>query len=322
VGGRSFRRRIKRIRRWCVYYLLRALYGILYFFPRSVLLTVVGVTYCFAYLLDRRDREIMRRNLALAFPDRSRAFRERVARGVFLNLGRGAVDILVAYRNRGRKVEENLPVAVDWKEYCAGAVERGAVVVSGHLGCWELFACSSAQYIPGKLAVLAKRIYFPPLNDWVAGIREAFGLKIFYQDESLKRVVAFLRGKNALGILPDQDIKDVVGIFVPFFGVHAWTPVGPAALAVTARVPMIVSYLVWDGGRYRLETAGPFPLPETGSREKDMRILTETWTRVLEDVIRRYPDQWVWFHRRWRTRPEDVESRPARYRKLNASADK
>ena len=203
---------------------------------------------------------------------------------------------------------------VDWTAYCRLLTAEGAVAVCGHLGAWELIAALVSQHAPERIAVVAKKISFKPFNDWIVKVRKAFSMKVFYQNDSPLSVVRHLKRKNVLGILPDQDVKDVAGIFVPYFGVDAWTPTGPAALAITAGVPIYVSYLLWDRGKYRLSTAGPFRSPETGSRTNDIRILTETWTRELERVVRTFPDQWVWFHRRWRTRPADVRRRRARYR--------
>ena len=312
--SRSFRRRIKRLRRWGVFCLLRVGYGIIRFFPRTGLQLLICVVAPFIYLLDRRDREIMRHNLFRAFPEKSRAYRERIAQRVFLNLGRSAGDTLLAYRNRHRNMEKYVPMDVDWAAYCRLLTKEGAVAITGHLGAWELIGALVSQNAPGRVAVIARKIYFGPFNDWIVKVRDALSIKVFYQDDSPLQVVRHLKQKNVLGILPDQDVKGVGGIFVPYFGVDAWTPTGPAAMAIMANVPIYVTYLVWDGGAYRLRNAGPFRPPESGTRDEKIRSLTETWTRELERVVRQYPDQWVWFHRRWRTRPEDVVRRQAKKR--------
>ena len=302
---RSLKKRFKIFRRWCTYYLLRLAYGTVKFFPRSFLLAFMAVGAPFAYLLNRRERKRMLENLKLAFPEKSGKFREQIARRVFANIARCAVDIFTALRHGGGEITKRIPMKIDWPSYCAKIMEKGSVVISGHIGCWELLACAASQYTGGRIAVIAKRIYFPPLNRWLESIRNSLKVRIFYQDDSALKVIRFLRRKNTLGILPDQDLKRTTGIFVRFFGREAWTPTGPIAIALAAGVPIIVTYLVWDRGAYRLVTEGPLPLPNTGSREKDIRILTQKWTDILERTIRKYPDQWMWFHRRWRTRPGD-----------------
>jgi len=294
------------LRRNATYLLLRFTCSTLSFLPRTLLLSTAAVAANLTYLLNRRDRELMRRNLAVAFPERSHAFREKIARRVFPNLARGLVDFAVAYRNRKKDFTAIIPMDVDWEQYVAGPASRGAVVVSGHLGAWELFACSSARYTGGKLAVLARRLPNSFLNDWIVGLRQAFGTKVFYQDHSPLALVKFLRSGNIIGVLPDQDVKRVTGTFVPFFGRPAWTPTGPALLSILAGVPLYVTYLVWDKDAWRLVTEGPLPCPRAGSLEKNVEKLTVMWTEILERTIRRYPDQWVWFHRRWRRRPQDL----------------
>ncbi len=273
--------------------------------PYTALRIIVCVASPFVYLFARRDREIMRRNLLLAYPEESRAFRERIARRVFLNFGRMAVDLVVVHRRRGRHLDRPPRVRADWKEAGRRMTERGAVGVAGHLGSWELLAAVFSLHNPGRLGVVARRIYFPPFNDLVAGLRYSFGIEIFYQDESPRAVIRHLRGNNVLGILPDQDVRDLSGIFVPFFGVDAWTPTGPAALSLTTGAPIFIIDVVWERDCYHLILDGPFPFPNTGSRAGDIRSLTEEWTRRFEQLVRTYPDQWAWFHRRWKTRPED-----------------
>jgi KDO2-lipid IV(A) lauroyltransferase len=314
VLSRSHRRRIKRLRRWGVFCLLRVGYGVVCLLPRTGLQLLVCVAGPFLYLFDRRDREIIRHNLCRAFPGESRAFRERIARRVFLNLGRSVADTILAYRKRNGKMESSVPMRVDWEAYCRLLTAEGAVAVTGHLGAWELIGALVSQNAPGRVAVIARKIYFGPFNDWIVKVRGALSIKVFYQDDSALSVVRHLKGKNVLGVLPDQDVKGVGGIFVPYFGVDAWTPTGPAAMAIMANVPIYVTYLVWDRGKYRLCNAGPFRPPANGSRDERIRSLTEAWTGELERVVRKYPDQWVWFHRRWRTRPEDVVRRQARKR--------
>jgi KDO2-lipid IV(A) lauroyltransferase len=216
-----------------------------------------------------------------------------------------AVDLIVVHRRRGQHLDRPPRVQADWKEVGRRMTEWGSVGVCGHVGSWELAAAMLSLHNPGALGVVARRIYFPPFNDLVVGLRRSFGMEIFYPDDSPRPMIGHLRAKKILGILPDQDVKDVSGIFVPFFGADAWTPTGPAALALTTRAPIFVIDLVWDRDRYRLILEGPLPFPNTGSRAGDIRSLTEAWTQRFERIVRTYPDQWAWFHRRWKTRPKD-----------------
>ncbi len=306
MARRTWRRRLRLARRRIAYRLLFAVFALLRFVPAPLLHEVGRASARLAYVVLRRDRRRMRRNLRAAFPEETQRARDAIARGVFLNVARHGVHVLLAQR-RGRVREDpDLPSRADWDELRATFLEKGAIGITAHLGAWEILGCGFTQDAPGRLGVFAHRLRFAPANDWVERLRTMFGIRVFYIDAPILSAVRYLKQKNTLGILPDQDLKRVPGIFVPFFGRPAWTPIGPAMLALASGVPAYCIYCLWEGGAYRLLREGPLPLPATGDRDEDIRIFTETWTGVLERVIRTYPDQWVWFHRRWRTTPETI----------------
>ena len=134
------------------------------------------------------------------------------------------------------------------------------------------------------------------------------GFETVYQDAGARPLMAHLKSGGMLGVLVDQDVPRLAGEFVEFFGREAYTPTGPAALAVTARSPSVGAFLVRKGDRHRLVYCGPVELPEGGSKKERVRELTRRYTAEIERVIREYPEQWVWMHRRWRTKPEDAGS--------------
>ncbi len=315
MARRTLRRTLRLARRRIAYRLLLAAAALLRFLPAPALHEVGRAGARLAYVVLRRDRRRMRRNLRAAFPEETERARDAIARGVFLNAARHGVHVLLAQR-RGHVCDEGgLPSRADWDELRAKFLEKGAIALTAHLGAWEVLGCGVAQDAPGRLGVFAHRLRFAPANDWIERMRGRFGIKIFYIDAPIISAVRYLKQKNTLGILPDQDLKRMPGIFVPFFGRPAWTPVGPAALALASGIPVFCTYLIWEGDRFRLLCEGPLPVPASGNRDDDIRILTETWTGVLERVIRTYPDQWVWFHRRWRTTPETIARLQAEGRK-------
>ena len=306
---RPIRQRIKLLRRWTVYGILRAVYGLMQPLPYQ-LLRVIGVAAGhLAYLFLARERAIIHDNLRRAFPARSAAFRERVARGVFLHQARQAIAILEFHRTGGAPRACRVPMDVDWHAVGDFLLREGSVAAGAHIGSWELLGIGISRAWPGRLAVYARRLYFAPYNRWITQLRERFGMKVFYVEDSPRRALRHLKNGNTLGILPDQDLPRMPGIFEPFFGHDAWTPIGPAVIALAAGVPVCGICLVWDHDAWRMVLGGPVRAPKTGNRDEDVRILTQTLTRFLEDVITRYPEQWVWFHRRWRTTPEEVARR-------------
>jgi KDO2-lipid IV(A) lauroyltransferase len=227
----------------------------------------------------------------------------RICRGVFRTTAINVLELLVIHRWSPEKIRRVFGLAADFQrlqDTCAG----GTVGVTGHFGSWELQAVLFGCYHPGRLRPVAKRIYFEKFQSLVERFRQKAGLEVIYTDESPRRLVEALEAGKLLGMLPDQNLKAVSGVFVEFFGRPAYTSTAPVHLALTTGSRLVATYLVREGGRFRV-LIHEIPLQKTGRREEDLRENTRRWTRVFEEEIRRYPDQWVWFHRRWRTRPED-----------------
>jgi KDO2-lipid IV(A) lauroyltransferase len=134
-------------------------------------------------------------------------------------------------------------------------------------------------------------------------MRERMGMKILYRDDSMRSMIRCLQANEFLGILPDQDVRRIGGIFVDFFGRPAYTPVGPALLALATGAPLLVARDVRDGGRHRVMTDPPVYADRKAPREEEVKRLVTHYTKRLEAFIREYPSQWVWMHRRWRTQP-------------------
>jgi KDO2-lipid IV(A) lauroyltransferase len=141
---------------------------------------------------------------------------------------------------------------------------------------------------------------------------------VIYSDESFRTVLKALRAGKIVGILADQNLKALNGIFVDFFGMPTYTSTAPVNLAISAGTDMTYILLVREGGKYRV-IHRVIEVSRTGQRDKDLHETTQRWTRFLEEDIRSHLDQWVWFHRRWRTRPEDGPRRVSRLKRMRGS---
>ena len=261
-----------------------------------------------AWRLAWRERRRALAHLEQAFgPDRPAAELRRIGRECFRNLGRCVAEVCALRRARAEDVLEF------FDEESAGAVARcaelaaagpGVVAVTAHLDNWELSAAyASARGMP--LSVVARHLYFEPYDRMVNEMRRRFGAEVIYQDESPRKMLRALRAGRVLALLADQDVSRLDGVFVPFFGRPAYTPTGPVALAVASGAPVVLMYGLRTGrDRHRLVLEGPL---EFDRAEKHRAALegTRLWSARLEAVIRERPEQWVWMHRRWRTRPED-----------------
>jgi len=184
---------------------------------------------------------------------------------------------------------------------------RGGIFIGGHIGNWELSAaCLSKRGY--SIHVVARRIYLEPLNQRLIQLRERMGVKTLYRDISMRLMIRCLRDNQFLGILPDQDVRKIGGIFVDFFGHSAYTPVGPALLALASGAPILMGRDVRIGRRHLIIIDPPIFADQKAPREEEVRRLVTHYTKRLEEFIREYPTQWVWAHRRWRTQPPPSSS--------------
>jgi Kdo2-lipid IVA lauroyltransferase/acyltransferase len=217
----------------------------------------------------------------------------------FLEFGRlGSID----HKRLLEKIE------VDGWEYVEAAhrAGRGGIFVTGHIGNWEL----SGAYVALRgypMNAVARRIYLDPLNQRLTELRALMGVRTLYREGTMRSMIRCLQNNQFLAILPDQDVKRVRGIFVDFFSHPAYTPVGPALLGLASGSPILIARGVRQGSRHLLRIDPPIYADRSAPRDEEVRRLVTLYTNRLEAFIREYPSQWVWTHRRWRTRPSDVE---------------
>jgi KDO2-lipid IV(A) lauroyltransferase len=258
-----------------------------------------------AYLIVGRERRLALAHLALAFPEKSEGERRAIARACFRNLGRAALELAVIDQLQPRLAERVLLGDAEramLKE--AHAEGRGVLFASCHLGNWELLARRIALegYACGTVAREAQD---PRLTRILEQARSRAGLSTLWRGQPgvAREMLRLLRAGGFLGLLIDQD-TDVQGFFVPFFGRLAHTPRAVGDLAVRTGAPALLGCIHREGARHRV-VLRRIAVPATGDREADARTLTEAITAAIEMEIRARPDEWVWMHRRWKTRPAD-----------------
>jgi KDO2-lipid IV(A) lauroyltransferase len=243
-------------------------------------------------------------NLRLAFPELDEAERERIARGSYRSLGRLLAEISQFPRLNPENIGEL--VVYDGLEHYLAAVAkgRGVIFLTGHIGAWELAVYAHSVY-GHPSSFLARRIDNPLIERIAERYRTLYGNRSIDKQHGVREVIRTLKGGGVVGILADLNSLRDEGVFCDFFGVPASTTVGVATLARRTGAVVLPGYLTWDEttGRHILHFEPPVETVDTGNREADVLTNTARYTRVLEDVIRCYPDQWLWIHRRWRTRP-------------------
>ena len=266
-----------------------------------------------AFTLVVRQREKTLTHLRLAFAnEKSEEEIRGIAREVFENLAMTMAELLQFPKLSREKVEKLVDAGGAYEIYNRLLAEgNGLISVTAHIGNWELLA--GIFGLRGHSgAVLARRIYYEPYNRWIVGLRQSLKVPTIYRDDSSRDILKRLARNEIIGLLPDQDIDSLKGVFVPFFGRLAYTPVAPVRLAMTSGAPILPNFLVRQkDGRYKLVAGQVLRVPDTMGlgREEASRKMTEDWMRQFENVIRMYPGQWAWMHNRWRTQPSAKEGK-------------
>jgi len=248
-------------------------------------------------------RETVVENLRLAFPEKDAAWHKRTALAAYEHLGREAAAMLRLSRlDAAAIVERTVPRG--WDELDAALAERkGVLLVTGHYGNWEIAAATvAARGVP--IAAIVRRQGNRLVNDRLNELRHRLGVETITQREAPSRVPRLLRRGGVVGIVGDQDARRA-GIFVPFFGRPASTHRGPALFALRLGAPVFSCVARrLPGSAVRYEVAGErVPVVRTGDLEADVATLTAELAARLEAQVRLAPEQYFWFHRRWKSRP-------------------
>jgi Kdo2-lipid IVA lauroyltransferase/acyltransferase len=257
------------------------------------------------FRVHRRLREVGMRNLSLAFPEMSADQRRRILRGEYISLGRQLAEVCLFPRYTRENVSQ--VVVYDGLENYQNAFARGKGVLflTGHLGAWELSAF--AHSIHGHpLSIVMRPLDNPYVDALVQSYRTMHGNKTVSKDDFIRGLLGAMRAGEAVGILMDTNMTPPQGVFVNFFGVPAYTASGLARIALRTDAAVIPGFTTWDRalGKYVLRFDPALELVRTGDEQADIVANTALFTNVIEQYVRRYPDQWLWLHRRWKTRPE------------------
>jgi KDO2-lipid IV(A) lauroyltransferase len=274
--------------------------------PLSVALRVGAWLGEIFYLFDRWDRRIALFNLNIAFPDKPVTEHRRILRASCRNLGRVAAEFCHLQRLDVTRLSQLLSFADRgaWEHAVERARQRGAVILTGHFGNWELLA-----YAHGLLGHPVTLVHRPMRNvifdQAVTEVRSTAGTRAIKKRAAAKEALRVLKQHGMLAIPADQNQIHSYGVFVDFFGLPACTTPGPARLAMLTGAPVYPVFLVREGesGRHRIEVLPEVEVVTTGDRDADIQANTQRCTAIVEDMIRRYPEQWIWFHKRWKTRP-------------------
>src|ERR1700687_6090811 len=256
------------------------------------------------YLLHFRLRQVGMRNLAMVFPEKSVAERAHILRGVFTSLGRQLSELCQFPKYTPENADD--VVVYDGLENYEQAYARGKGVLflTPHFGGWELSAF--AHSLHGHwLHVVMRPMDNEYLDRMLQHYRAMHGNKVVPKDDFVRGLLAAMKAGETVGILMDTNMTPPQGVFVDFFGIPACTASGLARIALRTDAAVVPGFTVWDPKmrKYILRFDPAVELIRTGDNEADIAANTAKFTKVIAHFIRRYADQWLWAHRRWKTRP-------------------
>ena len=261
--------------------------------------TVLGRAF---YLCDRGHRRLAIKNLGAAFPARTEAECRAIAREMFSHFGRLLAVLLKFSTMRPDEMLKCVEFEGEERVVHAHAQNRGVLLFTGHFGFWEINALVHALTIK-PMAVLARPLDNPLLHDLLESVRTSTGNSVFYRRGAIRRVLRALEANQAVAFLIDQHMQPADAVYVDFFNRPAATTSALAALALRTGAAVVpVFALPLPGGRFRMVYEHAVAPPRAGD-EHAIREFTQRCTDVLEMYVRRYPELWLWMHRRWRDVP-------------------
>lgn len=275
----------------------------------KAVLRTAGLAGWLIFHVFRVRRDVVLSNLRLAFPGKSEAERKGIARRSYQNVGKMAFEWLHFSAAGDERIRSS--VLFDHEEYLEQASQdgRGAILLSGHFGNWELMAAAIAKR-GYPLSVVAVKQRNRRVDRFINDLRASSGIRVIRPGLAIRGVFRALANNEFVALLGDQDAHHE-GVFVDFFGRPASTHQGPAALALKTGACIILGSAVrLPDGRHRVLTDRLTVNHLKGATPANIRKVTEAHVGLLEKRIRQFPDHWFWMHRRWKTRPPSERSIP------------
>jgi Kdo2-lipid IVA lauroyltransferase/acyltransferase len=292
------------LRNWIEFlpaYLLLKSLGLL---PRKAAISVSKFVARIIYKVHKRLRQTGFRNLEMAMPELTHHQRAKILEGAFDNLGR-LLGEFSQFLKITRATISEVVVYEGFENYAQAAAKgRGVLMLTGHLGAWEL--CAFSQGVYGyPLSFLARPLDNPLLEKMIARYRALSQNLPIDKNNSVREVLKTLKRGKDIGLLIDANTLESEGVFCDFFGIPACSTTGLAVFALRSDAPVVPGFLIWDEilKKHVLRFEPEIPLLRTGEFKEEVAMNTARFTKAIEECVRRHPEQWLWIHKRWRTRP-------------------
>lgn len=263
----------------------------------------------FAVKMFPRLQKTARRNLEIALPEISAEEKEKIVLGTFESLGRHLGFISHFRKFKHEDIRDLIEIVGSENFLKARKTGRGMLFFTGHFGSWEVFNLLPPAFGFG-MNILVRRIDNPLVEEFVDKMRTRFGSVTLDKTKAVRRMFEILKNGELLGILADLNVQEREGIFVDFFGVPASTTTSIAKLAFMTDAIVFPAFAVWEEEKqkYVVYLEPPIEYEKTADYEEDVKDLTQKITTTVEKFVRKYPEQWLWIHKRWNTRPKGEKS--------------
>ena len=285
---------------------VRLVFAVLGIFPLKVSMGIGKLFARGAVTLFPKLSKTAHRNLEIAYHGISDREKKRIVRGTFESLGRQLGFISHFKKFEHEDIHDLIEVVGKEENFDpAHKTGRGILFFTGHFGSWEVFSLLPLAF-GYSMNILVRRIDNPLVEKYVDSLRTRFGAVTLGKKEGARKMFKLLGSGERLGILADLNVQEREGVFVNFFGLPASTTTSIAKLALKTNAVILPAFAVWEEekGKYVVYLEPPVKYTPTGDHKQDILEITEKVTGVVEKYVKKYPDQWLWVHKRWNTRPK------------------
>lgn len=286
------------------YWLVVVVARVLGWMPRGFARLLAAGLGWLVYRAMGRLRRVGERNLQLALPEFSAEQRQKTLRSLYRYLGWHLVEFCQMQYYTRENTRNSIRTEGLEHYLAAEAMGKGVLVLTGHLGAWEL--SSFYHSLMGhSMGMVIRRLDNRRLDEFVNSVRCLHGNRVLHKDDFARGLLTAMHAGDTVGILMDTNMTPPQGEFVKFFGITACTASGLARVALKTGAAVLPGFMLWEPRekKYVLHFGPQLHFEQTGDSERDMLAATQQCNDALESWIRRYPEQWLWIHRRWKTRP-------------------
>lgn len=286
------------------YWLITAFFKTLGHMPRKLSNKLGNIIGSLWFIIDKKHRNIALENLTYAF-GREKTPREiyHLAQQVFKHFVQMLFEIGWSLNLKEKDFKNYFRIEGLSHYQKAYAKNKGILLLTAHIGNWELLPIIAAM-VAMPAAIVFRPLDFEPLNQFFINLRSRFGARMIPKGGGMRGILRNLHHGKCIALLMDQRVNWTKSLLVDFFGRRAYTHKSMALVALKTGVPVVPLFLIRDQAGFTARFGAEVPLHKTGDRTKDLKENTLQYNQIIENIVREYPDQWLWFHRRWRIKPQ------------------